>query len=210
MHRLLKGFPPAILAMLIAGCASQPTVMSSNPMSGTGKKPTDTIETMALTTVDFEYAAHQIVSDWLRNPAADKPGGGKWVVSFDPVTNDTPILFDTRSVTSRMKKAMTDSGRFIFTAAAGQERSSSVRDARDLQNSPEFDKSTVAAAGTVVAPELAMSGRIGLRNVISGDSKSQQNEYEFDFRVFNLANGLELFNMIQPIDKLGANKNFAW
>ena len=200
----------ALIAVSLAGCAAQPTVMSSNPMAGTGTPAASEFQTMALTTIDFEYAAHQIVMDWLQNPASNKPGGGAWVVSFDPVTNDTTILFDTRSVTSRMKKAMTDSGKFMFTGAVGQERTSSIKDVRELKNSSEFDQSTVASAGTVVAPELAMSGRIGLRNVIAGDRKSQQNEYEFDFRVVNLANGLELFNMIQPIDKRGSNQTFAW
>jgi PBP1b-binding outer membrane lipoprotein LpoB len=72
------------------------------------------------------------------------------------------------------------------------------------------DKSTVAKAGTVQAPDLEIAGEIRQRTNISGDRSRQRLEYEFDFRAVDANTGQIAFSMLIDIKKLGSNKNFAW
>jgi hypothetical protein len=184
-----KIFVVSILTMALAGCQSM-------SVSSQG--------------VDFEYAAKQAVQEFLESPYSKKPGGGRWVVQMGEVVNDTTFRIDTASMTSRMKRAMTKTGQFIFTGATGRDRTDFVADSRQLRKSALFDKSTVARNGTVVAPDLEMLGGIRQRTVVSADNSRQQLEYEFDFRVVERDTGLEIFQSFVPIDKLGSNKSFAW
>lgn len=197
------------MALALAGCETIP-VHSSNPnatISTTGDKA---LVAFGLQSVDFEYAANQAVQEFLESPFARKPGGGRWVVQMGEVVNDTTFRIDTASMTSRMKRAMTKTGQFIFTGATGRERTDFVADSRQLRKSAMFDKSTVARNGTVVAPDLEMLGGIRQRTVVSADRARQQLEYEFDFRVVERDTGLEIFQSFIPIDKQGSNKSFAW
>lgn len=204
-----KIFVVSILTMALAGCQSM-SVSSSNPnanLSTTGDKA---MVAFGLQGVDFEYAAKQAVQEFLESPYSKKPGGGRWVVQMGEVVNDTTFRIDTASMTSRMKRAMTKTGQFIFTGATGRDRTDFVADSRQLRKSALFDKSTVARNGTVVAPDLEMLGGIRQRTVVSADKSRQQLEYEFDFRVVERDTGLEIFQSFVPIDKLGSNKSFAW
>lgn len=206
MKKILLG---SIMALVLAGCETIP-IHSSNPgagMSTTGEKA---LVAFGLQSVDFEYAANQAVQEFLESPFSKKPGGGRWVVQMGEVVNDTTFRINTASMTSRMKRAMTKTGQFIFTGATGRERTDFVADSRQLRKSAMFDKSTVARNGTVVAPDLEMLGSIRQRTVVSADDSRQQLEYEFDFRVVERDTGLEIFQSFIPIEKLGSNKSFAW
>lgn len=199
----------AVMALMLAGCQNM-AVVSSNPnaeLSRTGKPG---IVSFGLQTTDFEYAAKQAVQEFLESPYARKPGGGRWVVQMGDVVNDTTFRIDTASMTSRMKIAMTRTGQFIFTGATGTERTRFVRNSRDLSKSKMFNQKTVARNGTVIAPDLEMLGGIRQRTVVDGAQKQQQLEYEFDFRVVERDTGLEIFQSLIPIEKLGSNQNFAW
>jgi uncharacterized protein (TIGR02722 family) len=199
----------ATMALALAGCETIP-VHSSNPnanLSTTGDKA---LVAFGLQGVDFEYAANLAVQEFLESPFARKPGGGRWVVQMGEVVNDTTYRIDTASMTSRMKRAMTKTGQFIFTGATGRDRTDFVADSRQLRKSAMFDKSTVARNGTVVAPDLEMLGSIRQRTVVSANQDRQQLEYEFDFRVVERDTGLEIFQSFIPIDKQGSNKSFAW
>jgi PBP1b-binding outer membrane lipoprotein LpoB len=105
---------------------------------------------------------------------------------------------------------MTKTGRFIFTGATGTERTRFVRDSRQLSKSKMFNQKTVARNGTVIAPDLEMLGGIRQRTLVDGSHTQQQLEYEFDFRVVERDTGLEIFQSLIPIEKLGPNQNFAW
>jgi hypothetical protein len=199
----------ATLALALAGCETIP-VHSSNPNAGLSTTGDKALVAFGLQSVDFEYAANQAVQEFLESPFSRKPGGGRWVVQMGEVVNDTTYRIDTASMTSRMKRAMTKTGQFIFTGATGRERTDFVADSRQLRKSAMFDKSTVARNGTVVAPDLEMLGGIRQRTVVSADRARQQLEYEFDFRVVERDTGLEIFQSFIPIEKLGSNKSFAW
>ncbi|HUH87463.1 MAG TPA: hypothetical protein VL003_05355 [Pusillimonas sp.] len=200
----------ALMVATLAGCQTMP-VSSSNPNADLSRTGQPGMVAFGLQSVDFEYAANQAVQEFMTSPfASQKPKRGRWVVQMGEVINDTTYRIDTASMTSRMKRAMTQSGEFIFTGATGRERTDFVADSRQLGKSKMFDKSTVARNGTVVAPDLEMSGTIRQRTVVGADQRQQQLEYEFDFRVVERDTGLEIFQAFVPIEKLGSNKSFAW
>lgn len=206
MKRIL---PITLTALMLAGCQTIP-ISSSNPNANMSTTGENAMVAFGLQSIDFEYAANQAVKEFLESPFSSKPRGGRWVVQMGDVVNDTTYRIDTASMTSRMKRAMTRTGQFIFTGATGKERTEFVRDSRQLQRSAMFDKSTVAKQGTVIAPDLEMSGAIRQRTLVGADQKRQQLEYEFDLRVVERDTGLEIFQAFVPIEKLGSNKSFAW
>lgn len=198
-----------ITALVLAGCQTMP-VTSSNPNAESSRTGKPGLVSFGLQSTDFEYAANKAVQEFLESPYAKKPGGGRWVVQMGEVVNDTTFRIDTASMTSRMKIAMTKTGQFMFTGATGTERTNFVRDSRQLSKSKMFNQKTVARNGTVVASDLEMSGGIRQRTLVDGAQKQQQLEYEFDFRVVERDTGLEIFQSLIPIEKLGSNQNFAW
>ena len=193
------------VALLMSGCATN-RVKSSNPLSQNG----DDFQSMSLTSTDFQYAVETAVKQFLEEPLSQNPDGGRWVVDINDVINDTPIMFDTSAVTSQLKRELRMSGKFIFTAATGQERAKTISQQRELKNSKLFDQSTVAVNGTVVAPDLSIVGAIRSRNVRSPDGKKQNQTYAFDLSVVDINSGLIIFETYVTIDKIGANKNFVW
>lgn len=198
-----------LVVTALAGCQTIP-ITSSNPNAGLSRTGSPALVSFGLQSTDFEYAANQAVQEFLESAFSRKPGGGRWVVQMGEVVNDTTFKIDTASMTSRMKIAMTKTGQFIFTGATGTQRTDFVSDSRQLSKSKLFDQKTVARKGTVIAPDLEMSGGIRQRTVVGADLKQQQLEYEFDFRVVERDTGLEIFQSFIPIEKLGSNKSFAW
>lgn len=198
----------ALLALSLAGCQNM-AVVSSNPNGDLSRTGQPGMVSFGLQNTDFEYASKKAVQEFLESPYAKKPGGGRWVVQMGEVVNDTTFRIDTASMTSRMKIALTKTGQFIFTGATGAERTDFVKDSRQLSKSKMFNQKTVARNGTVVASDLEMGGAIRQRTVVDGAQK-QQLEYEFDFRVVERDTGLEIFQSLIPIEKLGPNQNFAW
>lgn len=204
----MKKFLVATLAVVaLAGCQTIP-VSSSNPNAGLSSTGSPGFAAMGLQSVDFEYAANQAVQEFLSSALGRKNRGKPWIVQMGDVVNDTSLRIDTASMTSRMKREMSKTGTFMFTGATGRERTDFVADSRQLSRSAMFDKSTVARQGTVIAPDLEMSGTIRQRTVVGADQKSQQLEYEFDFRVVERDTGLE-FQSFVPIEKTGSNKAFV-
>ena len=199
----------ALLALSLAGCQNM-AVVSSNPNGDLSRTGQPGMVAFGLQNTDFEYASKKAVQEFLESPYAKKPGGGRWVVQMGEVVNDTTFRIDTASMTSRMKIALTKTGQFIFTGATGAERTDFVKDSRQLSKSKMFNQKTVARNGTVVASDLEMGGAIRQRTVVDGAQEQEQLEYEFDFRVVERDTGLEIFQSLIPIEKLGPNQNFAW
>lgn len=195
-------------ALLLSGCASN-RVESSNPLS-TNSQRVGGFETLSLTSQDFEYAVQTAVQEFLDEPLSQNPEGGRWVIDISDVINDTPVMFDTSAVTSQLKRELRRSGKFIFTAATGQDVARAIRTQRELSNSEMFDQETTATNGTVIAPDLTMVGAIRSRNVRSPDGRKQSQSYAFDFSVVDIDTGLILFETYVTIDKVGANNNFTW
>ena len=124
--------------------------------------------------------------------------------------NDTALNIDTDQLVKKIRVDLLNSGRVIVTTAVGLEGPEDPLSAktRELQESELFNQETVAKDGTMVAPELSLSGKIIQRsNVIDG---KQQVDYYFQLTATNIETGLAYWEFEQVIAKLGDNQRFSW
>ncbi len=202
----------AAAAVVLAGCQSGGTqvVNLTNP-EYTADPQTGGETTFGLDYRDFEYSAKQAVDSFLGSPLSQKPGGtAPWVMAISRIVNDTTLNIDTDQLVKKIRIALLNSGRVVVTtavAAGGPEDAMSAQ-VRELQDSELFNQDTVAGAGTMVAPDLSLSGKIIQRANRVGDR--QQVDYYFQLTATNIETGLAYWEFEQVIAKLGSNQSFTW
>lgn len=160
---------------------------------------------------DFEYSAKRAMDSFLSSPLSRKPGTtAPWVMAISRIINDTTLNIDTDQLVKKIRIALLNSGRVITTtavAAGGPEDALSAQ-VRDLAESDLFNQDTVAKQGTMVAPDLSLSGKIIQRtNRVGG---KQQVDYYFQLTATDIATGLAYWEFEEVIAKLGSNKSFSW
>jgi len=92
---------------------------------------------------------------------------------------------------------------------AGYRTDKLIHETRELRDSEEFDKSTIAKRNTLIAPDLTISGKIFQRN-LAYDKKRQQVEYYFQLKLSDATSGLRYWQKESLIAKRGSNKSVAW
>ncbi len=202
----------AALALLI-GCASDPVYLDLRQANEPQPNPPRVGErtTLGLDYRDFEFAAEQAVASFLDSPLSVKPGSdAPWVMAVSRMVNDTPLDIDTDQLVKKIRIDLLESGRVIVTTAVGLEGPEDPLSAktRELQDSKLFNQETVAKDGTMVAPDLSLSGKIIQRtNRVGG---GQQVDYYFQLTATNIETGLAYWEFEQVIVKLGSNQSFSW
>jgi uncharacterized protein (TIGR02722 family) len=167
---------------------------------------------MALDYRDFDRAASEMVQSMLGSGALRKADGTRYVMATGRIVNDTMQRIDTDQLMAKVEQELLNSGQVVMTSAAGSKTDQMIYDMRDVKDSDvadEFDSNTIAAKGTLIAPELSVSGKIFQRN-IRYDNNRQQVEYYFQLQVTNLTNGLRFWQNETLIGKRGSNKSVAW
>jgi uncharacterized protein (TIGR02722 family) len=194
----------ALIGILLAGCAPQTSYIDTMHDAG---KPV-----MALDYRDFDQAASEMVQSMLGSGALKKADGSRYVMATGRIVNDTMQRIDTDQLMAKVEQELLNSGQVVMTSAAGSKTDQMIYDMRDVKDSDkadEFDSNTIAAKGTLIAPELSVSGKIFQRN-IRYDNNRQQVEYYFQLQVTNLTNGLRFWQNETLIGKRGSNKSVAW
>ncbi len=166
---------------------------------------------MALDYRDFDQAASKMVQSMLASGALKKQDGSRYVMATSRIENDTMQRIDVDQLMVKIRQELLNSGQVIMTAAVGASGStdSLVQDTRTLRRSDEFDANTVAGKGTLIAPDLSISGKILQRNI--GYSRGiQQVEYPFQLKVTNLKTGLVIWENEEQIVKRGSSRSVAW
>ena len=198
------------IAMLagITGCGTDPFYLA---FGGSDTPQTGQTTTIGLDYRDFEYTAEQAVTSFLGSPLSNKPDGeAQWVMAISRMINDTTLDIDTDQLVKKIRIDLLNSGRVITTTAVGINGSEDPLSAkvRDLQDSDLFNQETVASDGTMVAPELSLSGKIIQRTNQIG--KKQQVDYYFQLTATNIETGLAYWEFEQVIVKQGSNRSFSW
>lgn len=194
-------------ALLFTGCASSSTGYVNNGATVKGAQPM----TMGIDSTDFEKAASDAVESLLSSGALDRPGGGRYVVAMGKVINDTTQRVDTALLTKKIRISMLKSGKAVVTTAvaAGGAEDSMSHDVRDLREDEEFAQNTIAKKGTLIAPDMSLSGKIIQRNMQTVDKK-QLVEYYFQLTLTQLQTGLAFWEDEININKIGSNKSVSW
>ncbi len=188
----------------LAACAPQGTTVVS---ARTDRTP----NTMGLDSRDFENAAGDMVQKMISSGRLNKPGGGRYVIVISRVTNDTMQRIDTDQLVKKIRIELNNSGKAIITTAVGlngAEDPMSLQ-ARQLRASAEFNQSTVAGQGRMIAPDLSITGKIIQQNN-KVDGGAQRVDYYFQLTVTDIATGLAFWEGEVPISKVGSNSTVSW
>ena len=170
---------------------------------------------LALDYRDFNQAASEMIQSLLSSGKLAKPQGGQYVMTTGVIENDTMQRIDTDLLSAKIEEDLTNSGQVVMTSAVGgkdSNRDSMINDLRDVRDSAkgdEFNQDTMPDKGTLIAPDLSMSGKIYQRN-LSYDKKTQQVEYYFQLKITDLKSGLRFWQKEVLIGKRGSNKAVAW
>lgn len=190
---------------------------STQPVHAWGTQKVDGRNDRGPTTVgldyrDFEDAASNAVQSLLGSGAVTNPAGGRYVLMISRIVNDTMQRIDTDQLIKKIRIELLNSGRVVITTAvsgAGAEDSASFDVRSDLRGNDEFDQSRVQRKGTLVAPDISLSGKILQRN-ITIDRRKQQVEYYFQLTLTDLATGLAVWENEYPIIKRTSGRSAAW
>lgn len=155
-----------------------------------------------LTAEDFAWAAQQTIDQMLMTGCLNKPAGGRYVVAISRVTNDTNQYIDTDLVIKKIRTYMLNSGKAVITTAVGLTgpEDAMSTNVRDLANDENFNAATVAGKGTMIAPDLSISGKIIERRPNAG-TKYATVEYYFQLSLTDVRTGLAIWEGEQQITK---------
>lgn len=168
--------------------------------------------TVGLDYRDFEDAASDAVQSMIASGSVNNPAGGRYVLMVSRILNDTMQRIDTDQLIKKIRIELLNSGKVVVTTAvsgSGAEDSASFDVRQDLRGNEEFDQSRVQRKGTMVAPDLSLSGKILQRN-LSLDRRKQQIEYYFQLTLTDLDTGLAIWENEYPIIKRTSNRRAGW
>lgn len=198
--------------LFLTACAT-PTHVVNVPSSTASVSPyaNQGETTLGLDYRDFQYASEKAVESFLASPLSRKPNSNApWIMAISRIINDTTLNIDTSQLIKKIRIELLNSGRVVVTTAvgAGGAEESLVSDVRELLESELFNQSTVAKQGTVIAPDIGLSGKIIQRTIMV--NKKQQVEYYFQLTMTNLETGLAYWEFEEVIAKQGGNKSYSW
>ena len=157
---------------------------------------------------DWQKAAADSISAMLESGALKRADGRKNVVMISRIRNYTLQHLDSRLLTAKMRQAILASGQAIVTSAIGNSSNIdlAVRRIRDKENDDLFDQSTVQKRGTVIAPDLSLSGSITQQTTVQG--RTEESYFVFHLVLTDLKTGLALWENNVEIAKQGTHSIF--
>lgn len=199
MKNLLKIFTAAVL---LTGCASTKVIDTNDDAAVAGMS-----HVMQLEFRDWERASNEAVSDMLSSGAVSNPRGGRYVLVVSRITNDTMQRVDTDELVKKIRTQLLRSGKVVITTAVGLNGAEDpmVMAARNLRKSKEFNQANVAQKGTLVAPDLSLSGKLIQKNLKLDNffGSKERVEYYIQLTLTDLNTGLALWENETPIIKEG-------
>jgi len=193
----------AVLLLILSGCAT--TTRNIDMYNDKGQA------VMGLDYRDFQKAASEAIRSMLQSGTLNKRDGGRYVLAISRIVNDTMQRIDTDQLIKKIRVELLQSGKVVVTTAvsAGEPEDKMSMKARQLRKSDEFNQSTVAKKGQMIAPDLSLSGKIIQRNV-KVSSGAQQVEYYFQLTLTDINTGLAIWEGESVIGKRGSNKSVSW
>lgn len=194
----------AALGVIFSGCETKTTNIDIDNDKGEA--------VMALDYRDFQGAATDMIESLLASGAVDKKDGTRYVLVVSRIVNDTMQHVDTDQLVKKIRVGLLQSGKVVVTTAVGidgAEDKMSMKTREELRGNAEFNQKTVAGKGSMIAPDLSLSGKILQRN-IKVDSKTQRVEYYFQMSLTEIKTGLAYWEDERIVAKRGSNKAVSW
>ncbi|MDR2100921.1 MAG: penicillin-binding protein activator LpoB [Campylobacteraceae bacterium] len=202
---LTKAALTAVVFVFLAGCTQQ-----APRYVGVDNPEVQAVISMGLDRQDFEKAAADAVDSLLRSGVLSKPNGEKYVVAIGRIINDTTQKIDTDMFIKKIRTSMLNSGKAVVTSAitAGGNNDELIYQTRDLRTDDEFKQDTISEKGTLLAPELSLTGKIIQQSKTI--DKNKLVEFYFQLTLTNLKNGLAVWEEESVIGKVGDKKSVNW
>ncbi len=130
----------------------------------------------------------------------------KPVIAIGNIVNDTTQRIDSDMLTKKIRTTLLKSGKAqIATNFTGEDTTSDK--VRTKRGNDEYNQSTIAQKGTLIAPNMSLSGKMLQRNLKleSGwfSSVDTRVEYYLQLTLTDLKSGLSVWEDEQPIIKEG-------
>ncbi len=157
---------------------------------------------------DWQKAAVDSINSMLESGALKRADGRKNVVMISRIRNYTLQHLESRLLTAKMRQAILASGQAIVTSAIGNSSNVdlAVRRIRDKEHDDLFDQTTVQKRGTVIAPDLSLSGSITQQTTIQG--RTEESYFVFHLVLTDLKTGLALWENNVEVAKQGTHSIF--
>ena len=195
----MKKLLPIALCAVLAGCGGTRVVDLDDARDVATMQ-----DVMELEYRDWEKVATNMTDSMLKSNALT--GVNKPVIAVANIKNDTMQRFDTDILIKKIRTTILKSGRAqIATNFTGEDTTSNKM--RNLRGNDEYDAATFATKGTLVAPNMSLSGKMLQRNLKleSGwfSSVDTRVEYYLQLTLTDLKTGLSVWEDEQPIVKEG-------
>lgn len=195
----MKKILPIALCAVLTACGGTHVVDLENEREVASMQ-----DVMELEYRDWEKAAADMTDSMLKSNALT--GVKKPVIAVANIKNDTMQRFDTDILIKKIRTTILKSGRAqIATNFTGEDTTSNKM--RATRGNAEYDQSTFATTGTLVAPNMSLSGKMLQRNIKlqSGwfSSVDTRVEYYLQLTLTDLKTGLSVWEDEKPIVKEG-------
>ena len=195
----MKKILPIALCAVLTACGGTHVVDLENQREVASMQ-----DVMELEYRDWEKAAADMTDSMLKSNALT--GVKKPVIAVANIKNDTMQRFDTDILVKKIRTTILKSGRAqIATNFTGEDTTSNKM--RATRENAEYDQSTFANTGTLVAPNMSLSGKMLQRNIKlqSGwfSSVDTRVEYYLQLTLTDLKTGLSVWEDEKPIVKEG-------
>ncbi len=199
----MKKLLPIALCAVLAGCGETTVVDLNNADEVAAMQ-----NVMELEYRDWTSTAEKMTKSMLASGAFARVKNP--VIAMGNIKNDTMQRFDTDILTKKIRTTLINSGRAQVTT--GFENGRAAEDAttynvRNTRGNDEYDASTIVGKGTLIAPNMSLSGKMLQRNLKlrSGwfSSVDTRVEYYLQLTLSDVKTGLALWEDEQPIVKEG-------
>ncbi len=152
---------------------------------------------------DWQRAAEEHIRSLLASGALKRTDGQTPVVMVSRVRNYTLEHLDTMILTSKVRQAIQGSGQAKVTSAVGVggNLDLAVRRIRAREFDDLFDQRTVPQRGTVIAPNLSLSGAITQQTIYQG--RTEESYFLFYLALTDLSTGIAVWENTVEILKQG-------
>ncbi|NPA65629.1 MAG: penicillin-binding protein activator LpoB [Epsilonproteobacteria bacterium] len=202
----------AIGILIFGGCTQGPKYIDNTNIDKT--KPA----TLGLDYIDFERASMKLVDSMIKSPYLNNLYKEKihktnqpLVLMISDFINDTTQRIDIDQLVKKIRIELLSSGKFVTTTAvrASGAEDKATMDLRKLRKNDEFDQKTIAKKGTVIAPDLSLSGKI-IQRVSKLANGDQRVDYYIQMSLTNVTSGLAVWEGEEVISKEGSGKTAPW
>jgi len=203
MKKIALCLMPYALCLVLCACGGTKVIDTNNQREVAGMS-----NVMELEYRDWTKTAENMTSSMLKSGAFARVKDP--VIAMGPMINDTMQRFDTDVLTKKIRSDLVNSGKAQVATSfrnGGKAEDESTHNMRDLRSNAEYAASTIASTGTLVAPNMSLSGKMIQRNLKLETcwlcSSQERVEYYLQLTLTDLKTGLSVWEDEQPILKEG-------